>query len=159
MPADLVVLGIPFNGDGTPPDVPSRLPSTVATRTPASSMPRPGRMSPGARSTAIPRLDGLEVRRRGAEAAARWCLEALSRRPAVWLHLDVDVLDPSVMPVLFPEADGLTPEDLGGLLGAILRSGRVVGLDVARYHPALDPGLTAARRLVRLLAESLESAP
>jgi arginase len=105
--------------------------------------------------TAIPRLDGPEVRRRGAEAAARWCLDVLSGRPAVWLHLDVDVLDPSVMPVLFPEPGGLTLEELAPLLGAILRSGRVVGLDVACYHPALDPGLAAGRRLVRVLAESL----
>jgi arginase len=95
------------------------------------------------------------VRRRGAEAAARWCLDALSGRPAVWLLLDVDVLDPSVMPVLFPEPGGLTLEELAPLLGAILRSGRVVGLDVACYHPALDPGLAAGRRLVRVLAESL----
>jgi arginase family enzyme len=29
-------------------------------------------------------------------------LKALSAPSAVWLHLDVDVLDPSVMPVLFP---------------------------------------------------------
>jgi arginase len=107
--------------------------------------------------TAIPRLDGRAVRARGPAAAARWCLEALSPRPALWLHLDVDVLDPSVMPVLFPEADGLTLEELGDLLGGLLRSGRIVGLDVACYHPSLDPGLTAARRLVRLLADSLAS--
>jgi arginase len=107
--------------------------------------------------TAIPRLDGRAVRARGPAAAARWCLEALSPRPALWLHLDVDVLDPSVMPVLFPEADGLTLEELGDLVGRLLRSGRIVGLDVACYHPSLDPGLTAARRLVRLLADSLAS--
>jgi arginase len=107
--------------------------------------------------TAIPRLEGSEVRRRGPRAAARWCLETLSARAAVWLHLDVDVLDPSFMPVLFPEADGLTLGELGDLLGELLRSGRIVGLEVACYHPSLDPGLAAARRLVRPLTDSLAS--
>ncbi len=40
-----------------------------------------------------------------------------------WLHLDVDILDPAVMPAVdSPSPDGLAPAELTGLLaGASLR--------------------------------------
>ncbi|MGW5640870.1 arginase family protein [Streptomyces sp. NPDC003832] len=61
-----------------------------------------------------------------------------------WVHLDADVLDPSIMPAVdSPDPDGLLPEELTALLHPLVRSPRCVGLNVTIYDPDLDPEGTA----------------
>ncbi|MFH8568560.1 arginase family protein [Streptomyces sp. NPDC017993] len=111
-----------------------------------------------------PELTGLgirhapvgEIRRRGPGTVAREALGRLQHPPldGFWLHLDADVLDPSVMPAVdSPDPDGLLTEELRGLLGPLAASPRCVGVDVTIYDPDRDPeGAGAA-----LLADLLES--
>ncbi len=73
----------------------------------------------------------------------------------LWLHFDVDVLDPTVMPVYFPEADGLSLQEAEEFLSTCLSYRRFLGLSVACYHPAVDPDGVAAVRLVSLLSSVL----
>jgi arginase len=54
----------------------------------------------------------------------------------VYVHLDLDGLDPSVMPVQFPVADGLSADEVRDALAALVRDGRLVGLEVTAFeHP------------------------
>jgi arginase len=75
------------------------------------------------------------------------------RRLPVWLHLDVDVLDPDAMPVLFPEPGGLSFEECRLLMETVARTVRLLGLSVACYHPNLDQGGRVGKRLVDLIAD------
>jgi arginase len=97
-----------------------------------------------------------EVQRLGApETAAR----ALALPPATPLvvHLDVDVMDPAVMPAKGDSLPGrgLSPAELGLLLRRLLEDPRALALLVTGFDPALDPDGRAARTLVDLLATAL----
>jgi arginase family enzyme len=46
----------------------------------------------------------------------------------LWLHFDIDVFDPALMPVCFPEPDGLSIEETLGFLSASMHSKRVLGI-------------------------------
>ena len=71
----------------------------------------------------------------------------------IWLHFDVDVIDPELMPVVFPEPDGLTFEEAQEFLGYVWASGLVIGMSIACYHPRLDADGKAGARLVTLVSE------
>ena len=73
----------------------------------------------------------------------------------LWVHFDVDVLDPEIMPVMFPEPGGLTFEETHEFLSLVWASGRVLGMTVACYHPRLDADGGAGARLVALISEVL----
>ena len=75
----------------------------------------------------------------------------------VWLHFDVDVLDPELMPVIFPEPQGLTFEEAQEFLGFVWASCRVIGISIACYHPKLDIDGSAGARLATLVSEVLSS--
>ena len=75
----------------------------------------------------------------------------------IWLHFDVDALDPKFMPVMFPEPEGLTFEEAREFLGLVWASSRVIGMSIACYHPKLDADGNAGARLVTLVSEVLSS--
>jgi arginase len=69
-----------------------------------------------------------------------------------WLHLDADVLDPSVMPAVdSPDPDGLLPDELLAVLRPLLASPRCVGMNITIYDPDLDPDGTAGALLTDLV--------
>jgi len=69
--------------------------------------------------------------------------EALAGRP-LYLSVDVDVLDPSLVPGTGnPEPDGSGYADLVTALRS-LASHRIVGLDLVEVSPPCDPGGTSA---------------
>lgn len=71
-----------------------------------------------------------------------------------WIHLDVDVLDPGLMPAVdSPEPGGLGWEELAKLLMPLVRHPKALGMEVTIYDPELDPDRTAGSRLVDLLGE------
>jgi arginase len=72
----------------------------------------------------------------------------------LWLHFDVDVLDPRLMPVNFPEAGGVTLDETWEFLNLWLASDRVIGMSVACYHPRLDVDGSAGHRLASLIANA-----
>jgi len=77
----------------------------------------------------------------------RSILEALSGHDAVYLHVDVDVLDPPEMPcVTFPSPGGLSLDTLGSLVAG-LAVAPVRALTVAAFNPA-RPGATSASRVL-----------
>ena len=92
------------------------------------------------------------------EVAVAEGIENLTRRGLpLWLHFDVDVLDPEFMPVMFPEPGGLTFEETREFLGLVWASGRVIGMSIACYHPELDLDGSAGTQIVSLVSEVLSS--
>ena len=112
-----------------------------------------------ARATLPLALTVEEVRDRGVRAAADAALATVLGGGAegLWVHVDADVLDPSVMPAVdSPEPDGLTPEELTELLSLLASHPRTVGVDVAIYDPDLDPAGSAADALTDVVTSALE---
>lgn len=73
----------------------------------------------------------------------------------VYLSLDIDVLDPSIMPAVgTPEPGGLSWDDLLGFLDCLTRERQVVGCDLVELLPIpglAAPNVIAAKLLYRLL--------
>ncbi len=61
--------------------------------------------------------------------------EALAGRP-VFVHLDLDVLDPSVLPATFAAPGGWSFERLAQVLAVVSDGGELVGAEVTSAHPA-----------------------
>lgn len=73
-----------------------------------------------------------------------------------WVHVDVDVLDPSLVPAVdSPVPGGMDLDQLAELLIALVRSPRARGMELTIYDPVLDPDRSAGRRLVSLLERVL----
>ncbi|MCI3271192.1 arginase family protein [Streptomyces cylindrosporus] len=105
----------------------------------------------------IPVVTVGDVREWGGEALATATAQAFAvpQLQGFWVHLDADVLDPSVMPAVdSPDPDGLLPEELVAVLRPLLASPQCVGLNVTIYDPDLDPDGSAGA----LLADALVSA-
>ena len=63
---------------------------------------------------------------------------ALDAAP-VYVHLDLDVLDPQVFPAQFPAPGGLAPEKLYDLLEAVTEECELVGVEVTAFEAPEDP--------------------
>ena len=107
-------------------------------------------------------LDLATVRAVGAMAVAERALAHLTRPDApgrFWLHVDADVLDDAVMPAVdYRQPGGLSLDELATLLAAATATGRVAGVEVTIYNPALDPDGTAGAALTGALARGLGGA-
>ncbi|MFC8089211.1 arginase family protein [Streptomyces sp. NPDC057301] len=105
----------------------------------------------------IPVVTVGDLREWGAEALGSVTRQAfeIPQLDGFWVHLDADVLDPSVMPAVdSPDPEGLTPDELVALLRPLLASAHCVGLNVTIYDPDLDPEGTAGA----LLADTIVAA-
>ena len=60
-------------------------------------------------------------------------------RAAVYVHVDLDVLDPAAFPAWLPAPGGLSPDKLYDLLEAVAGESEVVGLEVTDVEAGEDP--------------------
>ncbi len=100
-------------------------------------------------------LDGFPPERlRGEEALP--ALEAFaSRAHRLYVHIDLDVLDPSVLKANWlATADGLTLGELQAAIRAAGRGARVAGIGLASYDPAVDES-NAGPSVVQEILEAL----
>ncbi len=78
---------------------------------------------------------------------------ALGNSP-VFIHLDVDVLDPAVMPATpVPTPGGLSAEALASLLAAVRRGRWILGIEITAFDLPADT--TEAARLTALVADAV----
>jgi arginase len=94
------------------------------------------------------------VRGHGADSVAKEVRTYLEddELDGFWIHLDVDVLDQSVMPAVdSPNPGGLSFRELTAVLTSLLDSPRVVGMNVGIYDPELDPDRSLGSALVDAL--------
>ena len=91
----------------------------------------------------------------GMEWVGRALADSYEKQPELdgfWIHLDADVLDPSIIPAVdCPEPGGLTVEELTTLLARLVRSPRFAGIDVTLLDPDLDPDGKSRSALIDLL--------
>ena len=103
-------------------------------------------------------IDLPTIRRIGIEAAVAGAVDRLTR-PAldgVFVHVDADVLDDAIMPAVdYRLSGGLTAAELSRVLRAARDSGRLSGLEVTIYNPALDADGSAGRTLADALVAGL----
>jgi len=113
---------------------------------------------PSASASRMHYRDLAALREAGMAQAATDALRAVhdGKPRDVFLHVDVDVLDSTIMPAVdSPQADGLRYDELTSLLKAIIASGLVSGMEVTIFDPDLDPDGHLARELATVLADSL----
>jgi arginase len=113
------------------------------------------------RELAVPVWEVARLRADGPAKAARAAREQLERDDldGFWVHLDVDVLDPGVMPAVdSPDPGGIGHEELIALLAPLAASPRCVGFEVTVFDPDLDPSGELAQALTDTLLAALTSA-
>jgi arginase len=87
-----------------------------------------------------------------ADIAAEAVQRVMSCDAGFWIHFDVDVLDPELMPAVdSPLAGGLDFSQAAELLTPLVQHPAALGLQVTIYDPTIDPGLAAVPQLVEML--------
>jgi len=87
----------------------------------------------------------------GADRADVASVLAFARRRKVWLHIDVDVLEPEAMPAVVFAAPGGAPVDaLGALVTQLASVSDVRGFEVCGYDPTQDERERLAPRVAGL---------
>jgi agmatinase len=96
-------------------------------------------------------ITAREVREGGVERVVREFPEGAN----IYIAVDCDGLDPSVMPgTSCPMPGGLSFYETAGLIQGLVDRGNVIGMDIAEFFPSLDiQGLTALAitRLITIL--------
>lgn len=108
--------------------------------------------------TGIAQITAQRILAEGIQRAASITIEKLKASDIgqAWMHVDLDVLDQTVMPAVdSPGSPGLRFEDLAELVRALCASGRIAGADFAIYDPERDPGLRFARPIVDCIARGV----
>ena len=103
-----------------------------------------------------------EVRHDPANSAARATARLSSRASGWWLHVDLDVLDPSEFRACGAATDpsmpeGLTWKQLTAVTRAALRSDGCRGWSIGVYNPDLDPDGRDAKQIVAYLTGATEA--
>ena len=94
----------------------------------------------------------------GATRTAQWAREQLTECLGYWLHLDVDVLDPSVMPAVdAPDPGGIAYPELELLLRGLVGSPECLGAEVTVFDPDFDIEGAYAADLVNALVTGLSA--
>ena len=102
------------------------------------------------------RIDAATLMSAPAAAGRRAAAWLAGAGQGVWLHLDLDVLDPDALPaVTYPQPGGPDWEQLAAVLRPLARSPRLLGVSVADFRPDLDPTGALAARVVDLLEHAL----
>ena len=100
----------------------------------------------------IRRFDRAKMTRIGIRETVKLGFAGFEKGMPIWLHFDVDVLDPSVMPVCYPEPNGLSIDEVTQFLDACFQTNRIIGLSIGCYHPALDKTGQGAQAIVSLFS-------
>jgi arginase len=97
-----------------------------------------------------------ELRADGATRCAQWAREQLSEVVGFWLHVDVDVLDPAVMPAVDgPDDGGIAHRELELLIAGLVADERCLGMEVTVFDPDHDPDGVFAGEIVDTLVAGL----
>src|SRR5689334_19819782 len=99
------------------------------------------------------------LRSDGAARSAQWAREQLVDCAGYWVHLDVDVLDPAVMPAVdAPEPGGIAFPELEILLSGLVGSPHCLGVEITVFDPDYDHDGAYAEEITAALVAGLQSA-
>jgi len=99
-----------------------------------------------------------QVKKMGAADVAEEAARHLDNR-SDWIacHLDVDVVDPELIPAVnYPTPGGLTIEETSIVIRRLLGTGKTRVLEVVAYNPTKDRGSTSANRIIELMKTVLD---
>lgn len=117
--------------------------------------------SPDIRDTAI-RCFGMEViEQRGIAAVTAEVLQYIAALTVdgYWIHFDTDVLSDDINPAVdYRLPGGLSFEQAGCILHHLLLTGRIAGMSVTIYNPALDKKGSIAQGIVQCLRQAFDLA-
>jgi arginase len=104
----------------------------------------------------VERVDARTVRDLGPAAVASRALALADRTDAMWLHVDLDILDQEVLPaVSYRQPGGLDWDELERLLRPLASDPRLAGASVADLNPDLDASGHHAAQVARFLTDAL----
>ncbi len=96
------------------------------------------------------------LRSAGPAKTAQWAREQLSGCAGYWVHIDVDVLDPDVMPAVdAPDPGGIAFTELEQLIAGLVASPECLGLELTVFDPDHDPDGAYAREIVETIVGGL----
>jgi arginase len=99
-----------------------------------------------------------QVKKMGAAEVAGEAARHLDNR-SDWIacHLDVDVVDPGLIPsVNYPTPGGLTIEETSMVISRLIGTGKMRALELAAYNPSKDRDAASAKRIIELLKTALD---
>jgi arginase len=97
-----------------------------------------------------------QLRSEGAARTAQWARTQLTECAGYWVHVDVDVLDPAVMPAVdAPDPGGIAYAELELLLAGLVATPKCLGLEVTVFDPDYDPEGVYAQEIVDALVAGL----
>ncbi|MBB4960389.1 arginase [Micromonospora polyrhachis] len=98
------------------------------------------------------------LRVEGAARSAQWARDQLSDCAGYWVHVDVDVLDPAVMPAVdAPDPGGIAFPELELLIAGLVETPHCLGLELTVFDPDYDPDGSYAAEIVAALVAGLAS--
>lgn len=96
------------------------------------------------------------LRSAGAGKTAQWARDQLSQCAGFWLHVDVDVLDPAVMPAVdAPDPGGIAFPELELLIASLVAAPECLGMELTVFDPDHDPDGTYAREVAEMVVGGL----
>ena len=99
------------------------------------------------------------LRVEGAARSAQWARDQLVDCAGYWVHVDVDVLDPAVMPAVdAPSPGGIAFPELELLLAGLVESPHCLGVEITVFDPDYDPDGGYAEEITSTIVAGLQSA-
>jgi len=99
------------------------------------------------------------LRVEGAARSAQWARDQLADCAGYWVHVDVDVLDPAVMPAVdAPSPGGIAFPELELLLAGLVESPHCLGVEITVFDPDYDPDGGYAEEITSTIVAGLQSA-
>jgi arginase len=96
------------------------------------------------------------LRVEGAARSAQWAREQLMDCAGYWVHVDMDVLDPAVMPAVdAPEPGGIAFPELELLLAGLVDTPHCLGVEITVFDPDYDPDGAYAADITSALVSGL----
>lgn len=101
----------------------------------------------------VPQLRGA-----GPIRSAEWAIDRLGAVGGFWLHVDVDILDSSVMPAVdSPDPGGIAHAELQQLIEVFSSYEECLGMELTVFDPDYDPDGEYAAAIVDTLVRGLTS--
>ncbi len=99
------------------------------------------------------------LRAEGAARSAQWARDQLVDCAGYWVHCDVDVLDPAVMPAVdAPSQGGIAFPELEILLAGLVESPHCLGVEITVFDPDYDTDGSYAAEIVTAVTAGLAAA-
>jgi arginase len=99
------------------------------------------------------------LRAEGAARSAQWARDQLVDCAGYWVHVDVDVLDPAVMPAVdAPSQGGIAFPELELLLAGLVESPHCLGVELTVFDPDYDTDGSYAEEITSAVVSGLANA-